>query len=188
MDPKAAIKEMTQKMEKAVQHAVHEFGTLHTGKATTNMVEDIMVTVEAYGSSMRIRDMAAVTTPDPRMIQITPWDKNVIKDIEKAIQVANIGINPATHGNTVRCMVPELSGERRAELVKVAHRMAEEARVGVRQVRHHTLDGLKKVQKTLPISEDDMKRYEKEIQQTTDRKIEEINKLLAAKEKDLTTI
>ncbi|MDX2109716.1 MAG: ribosome recycling factor [Verrucomicrobiota bacterium] len=188
MDNKAIVKEMQDKMDKALQHAVHEFGNLHTGKANPAMVEDLQITVEAYGTTMRIRDMAAVTTPDARMIQITPWDKGALKDIEKGIRAANIGFNPAVHGNTVRCIVPELSGERRQELVKVAHRMAEEARIALRAARHHALDVLKKQQKTLNTSEDEMKRLEKDIQTAIDKKNDEVNKLLSAKEKDLLTV
>lgn len=188
MDVKAILKEMRDTMSKCLQHTEHEFSTLHTGKATPSMVEDVQVYVESYSANMRIRDFAAVTTPDPRLIQITPWDKSTLKDIEKGIQAANIGFNPAIHGNTVRCVVPELSGERRQELVKVANRMAEEGRVGVRQARHHALDSLKKAAKTLNLSEDEVKRTEKEIQNDTDKYINEVNKALAAKEKDLLTV
>ncbi len=188
MDVKAILKEMRDTMNKCQQHTEQEFSTLHTGKASPSMVEDTQVFVESYGTNMRIRDFAAVTTPDARLIQITPWDKSTLKDIEKGIKAANIGFNPAIHGNTVRCIVPELSGERRQELVKVAHRMTEEGRVGVRQARHHALDALKKVAKTLNLSEDEVKRTEKEIQNETDKHINDINKALTAKEKDLLTV
>lgn len=170
-------------MKRAVDHTLHELSTLHTGKASPSMVESIPV--QAYGSQMQLKEVAAITTPDPRLIQIQPWDKSVIKEIEKALQLANLGINPTTDGNLVRLPIPELSRERRQDLVKVSHRMGEEGRVGVRHARRDALDALKKEQKEGVISEDDYHRLEKEIQQLTDDFNKEIDKHLQAKEKDL---
>jgi ribosome recycling factor len=167
---------------------VHEFASLHTGKASPAMVEDLQVHVEAYGSSMRIRDVATVSTPDNRSIVITPWDKSVLKDIEKGIQIANLGFNPSIQGNLVRVPVPELSGDRRKELVKVAATMAEQGRIAVRHARHHALEPLKKLEKDSAISEDDLHRYEKDIQKAHDAAIQKINEAFAKKEKDLTTV
>lgn len=187
-DPENLILETSELMDKAVGHAVHDFSTLHTGKASPGMVEDLQVHVSAYDSSMRIRDIATVSTPDSRSIVITPWDKSVLKDIEKGIMVANLGFNPSIQGNIVRVPVPELSGDRRKELAKVAANMAEQARVSVRHARHHALEPLKKMEKDGIISEDDLHRFEKDIQKYHDGAIQKINEALARKEKDLTTV
>lgn len=170
-------------MKKALEHTVKEFSTIHTGKAAPSMVENLQV--EAYGSMMRLKDTASVSTPDARSIVITPFDKSIIKDIEKAILGANIGLTPANMGSYVRCNVPELSGERRAELVKVANRFAEAGRVGVRNCRRDALEHVKKINKDKTASEDDCKRTEKDIQTLTDKYIAEVEKALKAKEADL---
>jgi ribosome recycling factor len=179
---------MTEAMTKAVDHVLHEFTTLHTGKASPGMVEPIVVKVESYGSSMPIRDIAAVTTPDARTIVIQPWDKGVLRDIERGIQEANLGINPVISGTVIRLPIPELSGERRKELAKVAHKMAEEGRISVRSARRDAMDAVKKLQKDGDISEDVAKRHEKDIQEETDMNIEQINTSLEEKEKELTTV
>lgn len=186
MNEHPLIKETADQMTKALDHTLQEFSAIHTGKASPTMVEGIMV--EAYGGQMRLKEVAAITTPDARLIQVQPWDKSLVKPIEKAIQLANIGINPAVDGNLVRLPLPDLSGERRKELVKVAHRLAEEGRVSVRHARHDGLEALKKLQKNKEISEDDLKRHEKEIQQHTDRFIKEIGDHLAHKEQELLTV
>lgn len=183
MDLKNVLKDTQVKMQKCIDHTIHEFGTLHTGKATPNMVEPVMV--DAYGSMMRLRDMAAVNTPDSRMIVIQPWDKSMLQPIEKAIRTANLGLNPSVDGGVVRCPVPELSKERRHELVKVASTMAEEGKVSVRSVRRDVLEVAKKAQKEKILSEDDLKRFEKDVQHITDQSIEKIDKHLDAKEKEL---
>lgn len=170
-------------MRKAADYTLHEFSTLHTGKATPAMVEGVMV--EAYGSNMRLKEVAAITTPDARTIAIQPWDKGLAKPIERSILMANIGLTPSINGDIVRCPIPELSRERRTELGKVAHGMAEEGRIRIRQVRREALDVLKKSQKEGLISEDDQKRLEKEIQQITDRFIAEIGTHLSQKEDEL---
>ena len=165
------------KMKKAVDHALHEFSAIHTGKATPSMVEG--VAVEAYGSTMRLKDCSAITTPDARLIQIIPWDVSLVQAIVKGIQVANIGFNPIPDGKVIRIPLPEMSRERRQEFVKVAHKLAEEGRVGVRNVRHGTLDVLKKAH----LSQDETKRLEKELQAATDKAIADINAALDHKEK-----
>jgi ribosome recycling factor len=183
MDLKQALKEVQNKMQKCVDHTVHEFGTLHTGKATPGMVE--AVTIDAYGSQMRIRDVAAINTPDSRMIVIQPWDRGMLQPIEKGIRMANIGLNPSVDGGLVRCPVPELSKERRLELVKVASGMAEDGKVSVRSVRRDVLEIAKKAQKDKILSEDDLKRFEKDVQSATDEAIAKIDTHFSAKEKDL---
>jgi ribosome recycling factor len=170
------------KMKKAVDHTLHEFSNIHTGKASPSMVEGIMV--EAYGSMMRIKDCAAISTPDARQIVIQPWDKGLTQAISKAIQLANLGFNPAVDGQLVRIPLADMSRERRMEFVKVANRLAEEGRVHVRNVRRDGLEALKKAK----LPEDEAKRLEKDIQTVTDKSIEDVNKHLAAKEKDLLTV
>lgn len=175
-----------QSMTKAVEHTLHEFSTLHTGKASPSMVENVMV--DAYGSSMRLRDMAAITTPDSRTIQIQPWDKSVIQPIEKSIQTANLGLNPSVDGPIIRIPIPELSGDRRQELVKVAHRMAEDGRISIRHARKEGMDLLKEAKKDGELSEDDLKRWEKEVQNSTDKYVGEIDDHLKNKEQELQSI
>jgi ribosome recycling factor len=169
------------KMTKSVDHTVHEFQAIHTGKATPSMVEGILV--DAYGSQMRLKECAAITTPDSRLIQVQPWDPGLVKAVEKAIQSANLGFNPVVDGKLVRIPLPEMSRERRLEFVKTANRLAEEGRVHVRNVRRDVLETLKKAK----LPEDENKRLEKDIQAATDKAIKEINDQLARKEKDLLT-
>jgi ribosome recycling factor len=183
MDPKKILADSRTAMGKAVEHTLHEFSTLHTGKATPAMVESVHV--DAYGSSMRLKEVAAITTPDARTITIQPWDKGLLRDIEKAIQVAKLGFNPIVQGDLIRCPVPELSRERRQDLAKVAHTQAEDGRVRIRTIRREANDVLKKAKTAGAISEDDLKRAEKDVQTEHDKFIADINKHLAAKEADL---
>ncbi len=169
-------------MKKTVDHTLHEFSTIHTGKANPTMLEGVIV--EAYGSTMRLKECAAITTPDAHMIVVQPWDKSLVKAIEKAIQTANLGFNPSVDGSLIRVPLPQMSGERRQEFVKVAHRLAEEGRVHVRNVRRDSLESVKKAK----LPEDDAKRLEKEVQAETDKAIAEINTHLASKEKELLAV
>ena len=176
------ITDAQAKMKKAVDFTLHEFSSIHTGKATPTMVEG--VSVEAYGSTMRLKECAAISTPDPRMIQIQPWDAGLVKAIAKGIQEANLGFNPIVDGKLIRVPLPEMSRERRQEFVKTAHKLAEDGRVHVRNVRHGALDVMKKAK----LPEDEGKRLEKELQAATDAAIKNINEHLAHKEKDLLTV
>jgi len=170
------------KMKKTLYHTVHEFASIHTGKATPAMVEGVMV--EAYGSQMRLKECAAITTPDARLIQIQPWDVGLVKAVEKAIQTANLGFNPIVDGKVIRVPLPDMSRERRLEFVKTASRIAEEGRVHVRNVRRDALEAMKKAK----LPEDDARKLEKEIQAATDKSIKDINDHFAAKEKDLLAV
>jgi ribosome recycling factor len=174
------------RMKKAVDHTLHEFSAIHTGKATPAMVEGVMV--EAYGSTMRLKECAAITTPDARLIQIQPWDAGLGKAVAKAIIDANLGFNPIVDGKTIRVPLPEMSRERRQEFVKTSHKLAEEGRVSVRNSRRDALEAAKKLKKDGKLSEDDEKRLEKDIQTATDKSIAEINSHLAHKEKELLTV
>ena len=169
------------RMKKTVDHTLHEFSAIHTGKATPQMVESVMV--EAYGSMMPLKGCAAITTPDPRMIQVQPWDKSLTRAIEKALQMANIGVNPVVDGSLIRLPFPDLSRERRQEFVKTANRLAEEGRVHVRNVRRDVHEQAKKAK----LPEDEAKRLEKDIQAATDKAIKDIDTHLTHKEKELTT-
>ncbi len=170
------------RMKKAVDHTLHEFSAIHTGKATPQMVDTVMV--EAYGTMTPLKQCAAISTPDARLIQVQPWDASLTKAIAKGIIDANLGFNPIVDGKTIRVPLPDMSRERRQEFVKTAHRMAEEGRVHVRNVRRDVLESVKKAK----LPEDDTKRLEKEIQATTDSSIKSINDHLAHKEKDLLTV
>lgn len=180
--------ETQELMEGAVNHAWKEFNNIHTGKASPSMVDGLRVDVPAYGSSMAIRDIAAITTPDSRTISIQPWDKNTVGPIEKGIKAAGLGLNPVTRGSVIIVPVPELSGERRKELVKVCSGHAEDSRVQVRKARQKAMDNLKKLKNEGGTSEDDIKRYEKEIQEMTDSHIEQINDALKQKESELLAV
>jgi ribosome recycling factor len=176
------LTEASAKMKKAVDYTLHEFSAIHTGKATPAMVEGVVV--EAYGSNMRLKECAAISTPDARMIQIQPWDASLSKAIAKGIQEANLGFNPIIDGKIIRIPLPEMSRERRQEFVKTAHKLAEDGRVHVRNVRR---DALESIKKSKP-SEDEAKRLEKEIQALTDKSIKDIGDHLAHKEKDLLAV
>lgn len=170
------------KMQKAVAHTLQEFATIHTGKATPSMVEGVMV--DAYGTHMRLKECAAITTPDARLIQVQPWDVTLVKAVEKAIQMANLGFNPIVDGKLLRIPLPEMSRERRQEFVKTAHRLAEEGRVHVRNIRRDGMEAVKKAK----LPEDEAKRVDKEIQIATDKSIKDINDNLAKKEAELMTV
>ena len=170
------------KMKKAVDYTLHEFSVIHTGKATPAMVEGVQV--EAYGSMVPLKQCAAISTPDARLIQIQPWDVSLIKSIIKGVQEANLGFNPVPDGKVIRIPLPEMSRERRQEFVKNAQRLAEDGRVHVRNVRRDALETLKKAK----LPEDESKRLEKDIQAATDKSIKDINDHLAHKEKDLMTV
>ena len=170
------------KMKKAVDHTLHEFSSIHTGKATPAMIEGVMV--DAYGSMTPLKQCAAISTPDARLLQIQPWDTSLTKAILKGIQEANLGFNPIPDGKVIRIPLPEMSRERRQDFVKTAHRLAEEGRVHVRNVRRDAIETSKKAK----LPEDESKRLEKDIQAATDAAIKSIGEHLAHKDKDLLTV
>lgn len=185
METSQIFNKMDQDIIKSLDHASHEFSTLHTGKANSSMVENI--TVDVYGSAMKLRDVAAITTPDSRTIQIQPWDKSTCAPIEKALLEAKLGITPLITGEIIRLPIPELSGERREELCKMAQNFAESSRIGIRASRKEAMDALKNAQKD-GLPEDDFKRAEKDVQKKTDDAVAKINDSLSAKEADLRQI
>ena len=178
--------EAEEKMIKTEEVVVHEFSGVRTGKASPSLVENILV--EVYGSMMRIRELAGITTPEPRMLMIQPWDASSVQPIEKAIQKSNLGLNPAVQGKFIRIVLPELSTERRQEFVKVVHKMTENGRVAIRHVRRDAIEHLKKESKDSKISEDELEHAEKEVQKLTDQYIAKIEAHLAHKEKEIMTV
>ena len=178
--------EAEEKMIKTEEVVMNEFAGVRTGKASPSLVENILV--EVYGSMMRIRELAGITTPEARMLMIQPWDATSIQPIEKAIQKSNLGLNPAVQGKFIRLVLPELSTERRQEFVKVVHKMTEHGRVAVRHVRRDAIEHLKKESKDSKISEDELEHAEKEVQKLTDQYIAKIDAHLAHKEKEIMTV
>jgi ribosome recycling factor len=180
------ILESEDKMEKALHFLQQEFAGIRTGKASPSLVENIMVPY--YGSPTRLRELAGISTPEPRLIVINPYDPTALQAIEKAIQAANIGLNPVNDGRLIRVPIPELSGERRAELGKVLKRLAEEARVAIRNIRRDANEHIKTLQKNGKITEDERDSTLQDIQKDTDEFIRKIDALLASKEKEIMSV
>lgn len=173
-------------MIKSAEVIHREFNGVRTSKASPALVENIMV--ETYGVQMRIRELAGITTPETRLILIQPWDAANLHPIEKAIQKSNIGLNPAIDKKIIRLVLPELSQERRVELTKIVHKMAEDGRVAIRHVRRDAIEHLKKETKAGKITEDQLATSEKEVQQLTDQYIARIDEMMAHKEKEILTV
>jgi ribosome recycling factor len=178
--------EAEDKMTKTEHVLQNELASVRTGKASPALIENIMV--EVYGSHMRIRELAGITTPEPRTLAIQPWDMTSLHPIEKAIQKANLGFNPAIQGKLIRLFFPELSEERRKEFVKIVHKMTEDAKVALRHVRRDAMDLLKKGKDAGQIPEDQEKHAEKEIQKLTDDYSAKLVTHLAHKEKEIMTV
>ncbi len=186
MTPDDILLEAEEKMEKTEKVVVGEFAGVRTGKASAALVENIMV--EVYGAQMRIRELAGITTPEPRQLVIQPWDATSVHPIEKAIQKANVGLNPAVQGKIIRISFPELSQERRQEFVKITKKMAEDGRVAIRHVRRDAMEQLKKHGHDSGITEDEEKQAEKDLQKLTDDYIAKIDQHLVHKEKEIMTV
>jgi ribosome recycling factor len=186
MSAEEALFEAEAGMEKAVDFMMHEFAAIRTGKASPALVENIDVT--AYGSSMKLKQLALITAPEPRLLVIQPFDGGTVQDIERAIQESNVGINPAVDGKLIRLRIPELSEERRKDLVRTVNKLAEDTRVRIRACRREAMDGVKKLQKEGEITEDEQERSEKEIQKLTDKSVESIDKHVAHKDAELMTV
>jgi ribosome recycling factor len=180
------LNEIKRRMQGAVQSLKQEFGGLRTGRATSGMLEPVQV--EAYGTHMPLNQLATVTVPEARLLSVQVWDRAMVHAVEKAIVNSNLGLSPATEGQVIRLRVPELNQERRKEMVKVAHKYAEHARVAVRQVRRDAMEQLKKLEKEGKISEDDHTRMSDEVQKATDQTVSEVDRTLAVKEKEIMTV
>lgn len=177
------IIELRRRMDAAHEVLRKELTGLRTGRASVSLLDPIHV--EAYGNTMPLKEVGTVSAPEPRLLVVTVWDKGVVKSAEKAIREAPLGLNPQVDGQTIRVPIPALSEDRRKELTRVAAKYAEEARVSVRNVRRDGIDGLKKKEKAHQITEDQLKRLEKEIQGLTDAEIRKIDATLAQKDKEI---
>jgi ribosome recycling factor len=186
MKPDEILMEAEEKMLKTEQVVANEFAGVRTGKASASLVENIQV--EVYGSMMRIRELAGITTPEPRMLVVQPWDMTGIQAIEKAIQKANLGLSPVVQGKIIRISFPELSTERRQEFVKIIKKMSEDGRVAVRHVRRDALELLKKSEASGGVGEEEVESTEKEIQKLTDLYISKIDAHVVHKEKEIMTV
>jgi ribosome recycling factor len=170
-------------MEKSVDYMVHEFASVRTGKASPALVEN--VDVEAYGSAMKLKQLALITTPEPRLLVVQPFDAGTVQNIEKALKESKIGITPAVDGKIIRLPIPELSEERRKDLVRSLRQMAEEARVRVRGNRRTAMDEAKKLQKSGGLTEDQLRDLEDDVQKLTDRFVKSIDDHLERKDAEV---
>ena len=180
------MSDLKRRMQGAIAALKHELSGLRTGRASASLLEPVQV--EAYGSHMPLSQVASVNVPEPRLLTVQVWDRSMVHAVEKAIVNSNLGLSPSTEGQTIRLRIPELNEERRKELVKVAHKYAEAARIAVRHVRRDGMDVLKKLEKDHKISEDEHKRHDGDVQKATDASITEIDQVLAAKEKEIMTV
>ena len=174
------------RMKKSMEVIAHEFSTVRTGRATPSLVDGIKV--DYFGTPTPLKSLAAISTPDAKLIVIQPWDASVCGEIEKAIQKSDLGITPVNDGKLVRLQIPDLSKERRVELAKVVKKMTEDGRISVRNVRHAAVEHIKKIEKDKVITEDEKFTGQDAIQKLTDRYIAKVEELLAAKDKEITEI
>lgn len=177
------ITQAEEQMKKTLDRMKSELGTLRTGRASTTLLENIRV--DYYGSSTPLNQLAAMAAPEPRTLEIRPWDKAAVGDIEKAILKSDLGLTPNNDGSVIRLMIPALTEERRKDLIKVVRKMAEEYRVALRNERREAVEGLKKAEKDKKISEDDRTTGEQEIQKLTDSYTKRVDEMLAGKERDI---
>jgi ribosome recycling factor len=177
------VSDIKRRMQGAINSLKHDLGSLRTGRATPSLVEPIQV--DAYGAAMPLAQVATISVPEARLLSGQVWDRGMVAAVEKAIRQSDLGLNPQTEGQVIRLRIPEMNEQRRKEMVKVAHRYAEEARVAVRHVRRDGLDLLKKMQKDGTIGEDEEKRQAEQVQKATDAAVQEVDQVVAAKEKEI---
>jgi len=186
VDIKSVLKDINEKMDKAVEATVREFSNLRTGRASTHLVENIQVNF--YNTPTPLKQVATISTPDPKSIAIAPWDASQIKSIEAALQKADLGLTPNSDGKVIRIQVPMLTEERRSEILKVAKRVAEEGRVSIRAARHEAIEKIKGQEKAKSIAEDESHKYQKDVQSKTDLHVKKIDEGLSAKEQDISQV
>ncbi len=174
------IKATKQQLQKAVDNTQRELATIRSGKATTSLLDTVRV--ESYGQHMPLNQVASVSTPEPRLITVQPWDKSLMGAVEKAIRTSDLGLNPSNDGELIRVPLPPLNEERRKELVKVVRKLAEEGKIAI---RHARTEGLQDVKKVEHVSDDDKRRTDGEIQKLHDHAVEQINAIVASKEKEI---
>ena len=175
-----------RRMEKSVESARHELGSIRSGKATPQLLDSVKV--DAYGQKTPLNQVASISVPDPKSLLVQPWDKSILGDVVKAIQAAELGFNPQADGNIIRVPIPPLSEDRRRELVKMSKKIAEEGKVAVRNVRRDANEKLKKAEKDKDISEDELHKGTDNIQKLTDKFITQIEELAEAKERELMSV
>ena len=180
------FKEYGKKMDKTLDHLAEEFGAVRAGRANAKVLDRI--TVEYYGSETQLAGVATISSPDARTLVVQPWDAKLLKDIQKAIQASDLGINPQNDGRVIRLVFPQLTEERRKELTKQVKKYAEDAKVAMRNIRRDGMDYVKKLKKNSEITEDDQKKAEKDLQDMLDKYIKKVDEALAAKEKELMAI
>jgi ribosome recycling factor len=181
--PKEIIREAHSKMEKALESAAKELSSIRTGRATISLLDGI--NVEYYGARSPINQVASISIPEARLMVIQPWDKSMIGEIERAILKADLGLNVNSDGNVIRITVPELTEERRKELVRHARKLSEEGRIAIRNIRREANDALKKLEKSGKLPEDDSRREQAEIQDLTDEHVGKIDEMIQTKEKEI---
>jgi ribosome recycling factor len=180
---KETISQSEEKMNKSIEVLRKEFSTLRAGRANPSILEKVHV--DYYGASTPLNQVANISSPEPRLLTIQPWDRNMVPQIEKAILKSDLGLNPSSDGNVIRIAIPQLTQERRLELVKVIKKKAEEARVSIRNIRRDANDQLKNLEKTKEISEDETKKGQENVQKLTDKYIKEVDRVMDLKEKEI---
>ncbi len=180
------LKAYDEKMEKAVDFLVSDYAGIRAGRANPHVLDKIRV--DYYGTPTPLQSVGNITVPEPRMIQIAPWEKSMIKEIEKAIMTSDLGINPNNDGSVIRLIFPELTEERRKELVKDIKKKGEDAKVAIRNIRRDGNDALKKLGKSSEVSEDEVKDLEDKLQKVTDKYIKDVDKLIEDKSKEIMTV
>ena len=180
------FKDYGRRMEKALDHLAEEFGAVRAGRANAKVLDRI--TVEYYGSETPLAGVASISSPDARTLVVQPWDSSLLKEIQKAIQASDLGINPQNDGKVIRLIFPQLTEERRKELTKQVKKYAEDAKVAMRNIRRDGMDYVKKLKKNSEITEDEQKKAEKDLQDMLDKNIKKVDDATAAKEKELMAI
>lgn len=180
---KPVLSRYRERMEKAVSALKEEFASLRTGRASASLLDQVHV--DAYGSSMPLNQVAAISVPEPRSLTVSVWDKGVVVSVEKAIRAAGLGLNPVVEGQNLRIPIPPLTEERRRDIAKLAGKYAEQQRVAVRNVRHHAMDDLKKAEKDGVISQDEHRKMQDEVQKMTDEAIKKVDEALKLKEQEI---
>ena len=180
------FKDYARRMEKALDHLNEEFGAVRAGRANPKVLDRI--TVQYYGSETPLNGVATISTPDARTLVIQPWDTKLLKDIQKAIQTSDLGINPQNDGRVIRLVFPQLTEDRRKELTKQVHKYGEDGKVAIRNIRREAMDAFKKAEKKSEITEDDLKKLEKDLQDLTDKQCKVLDDLTSKKEKELMAV
>lgn len=188
MEPQEALDEMEMAMDGAIEHMGVEYGAVRTGKASPALVENVSVEVKAYGSKMKLRELAMITTPEPRQILIQPYDASTANDIDRAIREAQLGLNPVNEGKILRIPIPELTEERRQQMVKRVKTICEDTKVRIRGCRKDGMDMGKKMKNDNVLTEDSLRGFEEQVQEITDRFTKQIDEQTEAKEKDVMTV